>query len=127
MKSRNTTDIIWAHRRIIAKTQIQEITIYVSAIDMLSVFDTIQRDLLIDIAKEILNEDEIRIQRVLLAETTLEVKVQNAETTAFKSNIGSPQGNGISGLLLTIYFNDALQQLREEIGKEPIEVRDINA
>ena len=127
MKSRNTTDIIWAHRRIIAKTQIQEITIYVTGIDMLSVFDTIQRDLLIDIAKEILNEDEIRIQRVLLAETTLEVKVENAETTAFKSNIGSPQGNGISGLLLTIYFNDALQQLRKEIGKEPIEVRDINA
>ena len=36
-------------------------------------FDTIQRDRLIDIENEILNEDEIRILRVLLAETTLDV------------------------------------------------------
>ena len=28
---------------------------------------------------------------------------------------------------MTIYFNHALQQLREEIGKEPIDVKDINA
>ena len=43
---------------------------------MSSAFETIQRDHLIDIAKkEILNENEIRILRVLLAETAFEVKV----------------------------------------------------
>ena len=37
-KGRTTTDI-WAHRGIIAKKQIQDITIYVTSIDMASVFD----------------------------------------------------------------------------------------
>ena len=53
-------------------------------------FDTIQIDQLIDIVKEILNEDEIGTLKVILAETTLEVKVENAQTTTFESNIGSP-------------------------------------
>ena len=123
-KGRNTTDIIWAHRRIIAKSKIQDITIYVTGIDMSSAFDTIQRGQLIDIAKEILNKDEIRILRVVLAETTLKVKVENA--TPFESNIGWPQGESINGPLVTIYFNRTLQQIREETGKEPIDVRDIN-
>ena len=70
-------------------------------------FDTIQGDQLIYISKE--------------------VKVENAQTTPFESNIGSPQGDSIIGPLLTIYFNNALQQLREEMGKKPIDVGDINA
>ena len=74
-----------------------------------------------------MNKDEISILRVLLDETTLEVKVENAQTTTFESNIGLPQGDSISGPLLTIYFNHTLQQLREETGKELIDVRDINA
>ena len=125
-KGRNTTDIIWAHRRIIAKAQIQDITIYITGTDMSSAFDTIQRGQLIDIAKEILNKDEIRILRVVLAETTLKVKVENAKATPFESNIGWPQGESINGPLVTIYFNRALQEIREEAGKEPIDVRDIN-
>ena len=93
---------------------------------MSSAFDTIQRGQLIDIAKEILNKDEIRILRVVLAETILEVKVENAKATPFESNIGWPQGESINWPLVTTYFNRALQQIREETGKEPINVRDIN-
>ena len=126
-KSRNTTDIIWVHRWIIAKTQIQDVTIYITSIDMSSAFDTTQRDQLIDIVKEILNEDEIRILRVILAETCLKLKVENAQTTTFEFNNGLPQEGSISGPLFTIYFNHALQLQGEEIGKEPIDVRDISA
>ena len=57
---------------------------------MSSAFDTVQRDQLIDIAKEILNEDEIRILTILLAEASLEVKLGNNQTTTFESNIRSP-------------------------------------
>ena len=74
-----------------------------------------------------MNENEIRILRVLLAETILEVKVENAQSTLFESNIGSPQRDSISGPLFTIYFNHDLQQLREEIRKGRIDVREINA
>ena len=57
---------------------------------MSSAFDTVQRDQLIDIAKEILNEDEIRILTILLAEASLEVKLGNNQTTTFESNIRLP-------------------------------------
>ena len=94
---------------------------------MSSAFDTIHRNNVIEIAEEILDEDEIRILRILLAETKLlEVKVENAQATTFTSNIGSPQGDSISGPLFTIYFNKALQQLNDTMQREPIDVRDIN-
>ena len=64
---------------------------------------------------------------MLLAKTILEVKVENAQSTLFESNIGSPQGDSLNGPLFIIYFNHALQQLREEIRKGRIVVRDINA
>ena len=38
-KGRTTTDIIWAHRWVIAKKQIQDIAIYITGINMASVFD----------------------------------------------------------------------------------------
>ena len=37
-----------------------------------------------------MDEDDMRILSTLLAETTLEVKVENAQATTFESNIGSP-------------------------------------
>ena len=93
---------------------------------MSSALDTIHRDKVIEIAEEILDEDEIRILRILIAETTLEDKVENAQATTFTSNIGSPQGDSISGPLFTIYFNKALQQLNDTMQRESIDVRDIN-
>ncbi len=68
----------------------QVITIYISGIDMSSAFDTIYRDDLIKIAKEVLEEDEVQILSTLLAETTLEVRIDKAKATPFESNIGSP-------------------------------------
>ena len=67
----------------------QDMKIYVTGIKMLSALNTVQRDQLSDRAKEISNEDKIRILRMLLDETTLEVKVENAQATTFESNIDS--------------------------------------
>ena len=126
-KSRGTTDIVWAYRWITAKTQEQDISIYITGIDMSSAFDTIYRDKIIEIAKDILDEDEIKILTVLLSDTTLEVKIEGAHTNAFTSNIGSPQGESISGPLFTIYLDNALHQLERAIQQEEIlDVRDIN-
>ena len=77
------------------------------------------------IAEEFLDEDDLQILSTLLAETTLEVKVQTAQATTFESNIGSPQGDSISGTLFTLHFNRALQQIKNEMQKEPIDCRDV--
>ena len=101
-KGRSTSDVVWAYRWILAKVQEFRIKIYIIGIDMSSAFDTIYRDKLINIVENVLDEDEVRIIRKLLSNTTLEVRIKGAATTKFTSNIGSPQGGSISGPLLFI-------------------------
>ena len=115
-KSRSTTDVTWAHRWMAAKTHVQYIAIFITGIDMSSAFDTIYRDEL-KIVEEFLDEDDLQIVSTLLAETILEVKVENAQGTTFESNIGSRQGDSVSGPLFTLYFNRALQQIKDECRK----------
>ena len=94
---------------------------------MSSTFDTIYRDELFKIVEKFLDEDNLRILSTLLAETTLEVIVENAQATTFESNIVSPQGDSISGPLFKLYFNRALQQIKDEMQKEPNHCRNINS
>ena len=63
-----------------------------------------------------MSEDNSRILRILLSNTTIEIKIKGAETTAFKSNIGGPQGDSYSGPQFTTYFEHSLKQVREETG-----------
>ena len=74
-----------------AKTQVHDIAIFITRIDMSRAFDTIYRDELFKIVEEFLDEDGLRILSTLLAETTLEVKVENAQASTFEANIESPQ------------------------------------
>ena len=111
---RCTTDIVWAYRWLIAKVQEYDITIYVTGIDMSSAFDTIDRSKLLDIASRILDEDGVRMLRILLSDTTIEVRVKGAQTKPFVSNIGGPQGDSYSGPQFTTYFEEALKEVRTE-------------
>ena len=61
-----------------AKTQVQDIAIFITGIDMSSALDTIYRDELFKIVEAFLDEDDLWILSMLLAETTLEVKVENS-------------------------------------------------
>ena len=83
---------------------------------MSSAFDTINRRKLMGIAERILDEDSQRMLRVLLSETTVEIKIKGAETSSFVSNIGSPQGDSYSGPQFTVYFEEALRDVRREVG-----------
>ena len=78
---------------------------------MTSAFDTIRRDDLINILETIIGEDA----RLLLSNTTLDVKMNGLKTKNFQSNIGSLQGDGISGILFNIYFEATLRRTRKEI------------
>ena len=82
---------------------------------MSSAFDTIKRDKLIEIVSTFLDEDETRMVRFLLTNATLEIKMNNLETQPFESNIGSPQGDGLSGTLFNIYFEHVLRKLRSQL------------
>ena len=68
-----------------------------------------------EIISTFLDEDETRMIRFLLTNTTLEIKMNNLETQPFESNIGSPQGDGLSGTLFNIYFEHVLRKLRSKL------------
>ena len=92
-----------------------KISFFISGIDVSSAFDTIYRDKMFKKVEEFLDEDDLPIINMLLAETTLEVKVEDVQAITFESNIGSPQGDSISGPLFTLYFTRSLQQIKDEM------------
>ena len=53
-------------------------------------FDTIKRTKLIEILESFLREDEIRIIRILLSNTTLDIKSSSNISNPFDENVGSP-------------------------------------
>ena len=101
--NRSTTDIVWSYRWILAKVQIYDIEVFSTGIDMSAAFDTIDRVQLIKILGNFADSDEMRMVRLLLSETSLEVKLSGHKTKPpqFASNVGSPQGDGLSGPLFT--------------------------
>ena len=103
-----------------AKIQVEDIATFITQIDMSSAFDTIYRNELFNIVEEFLDENDLQIVSTLLAETTLEVKTENAKATTFQSNIASSQGDSISGPLITLYFKDEMQE-------KLMDCRDINS
>ena len=113
--NRSTADIVWSHRWIAAKIQCENLKAYITGLDMTSAFGNIRRDDLINILETIIGEDEVRFARLLLSNTTLDVKMNGVKTENFQSNIGSPQGDGISGILFNIYLEDTLRRTRKEI------------
>ena len=118
--NRSTSDIVWAHRWIAAKAQKVQTKIFITGLDMSAAFDTIKRNELLDILSSILGPDEMKMMRLLLSNTTLDIKMRGVKTEKFESNIGSPQGDGISGVVFNIYLEDSLQELRVTVDANDI-------
>ena len=103
-QGRSCCDIIWAHRWLIAKIHRFKIIIHILGLDMSRAFDTIDRAKLLEILNSVadIHDDDIRLIRVLLADTVIHVHFNGISTKPFTSNIGSPQGDGLSPVLFPI-------------------------
>ena len=114
---RNTTDIVWSHKWDIAKAlTYRDEEYYIFGIDLSQAFDTVDRPLLINVFEKILNNDEIMMIRKLLTNTCLKVRWNGKSTqTPFKTNIGIPQGDGLSPILFTIYLEAALRTFKFKV------------
>ena len=122
-KGRSTTDMIWAHRFVIAKVQkYQELEVYITGMDMSSAFDTIHRHKLLEELEKFQEEDEIRMIRLLISNTTITVRTNEVMSEPFASNFGSPQGDGLSGTLFNITFESALRKIRSKINIQQPEI-----
>jgi hypothetical protein len=94
----------------------------ITGLDMSSAFDTVDREELLKVLEDIVNEDELRMCRLLLSNTTMKLRFGEHQEETFKTNKGSPQGDAISGVFFNISFENALRNLREEINRYKITI-----
>ena len=111
---RSTADIVWTHRWLTARVEKYKEEYTILGIDMSSAFDTINRTKLLAVIKTFLNEDEVKLIRFLLSETSLTIHSGQLSET-IPTVIGTPQGDSLSPVLFVIYLEAALRELRPKI------------
>ena len=126
-KGRSTTDVIWTHRFTMATSYATKQEIYVTSLDMSSVFDTISRSQLINSCEKFLEQDDVTLIKYLLTNTKMIIKIDNRFGNCFSTSIGSPQGDSLSPILFSIYLKEALKNLPFHLsGKELIYADDVD-
>lgn len=81
-------------------------------------FDTLERQLLLNGMREIIDEDSLR-RHVLLDKTTLQAKIERTLSEPFDTNLGAPPGDTISPVLFIVYLELSMQQLRATFLRPP--------
>lgn len=112
-RRRCSAEIAWTYGWLKAIAGRYKRVFHIIGIDMSAAFDSILRKELLYTLKIILNEDEYRMIRVLLTNTTLKVRVGREVGRPFGTTIGTPQGDGLSPILFVIYLETAMKSIRE--------------
>jgi hypothetical protein len=113
-RNRSTTDVIWSYRWLIAYAQKYQESFAIMGIDLSKAFDCINRRKLMEVIVELVPEDCSRMINYLLSETTLRTRVKTSLGNTFRTNIGTPQGDGLSPLLFIVYLEAAILAFRNQ-------------
>ena len=82
--------MLFGYRWLAAKTQRFQKSFRVLGIDMSRAFDNIRRDKLLTVLEIFVNESELRIIRMLLADTTLKPRLKRGKGPTFCNNHSRP-------------------------------------
>lgn len=117
---RSCGDLVWAERMLISVVTRKHFEYHKMGIDMSRAFDTIKRQTILDLlAKAGCTDDDLRLVRLLLANTMLKVRVEGELSAVFESLLGSFQGDSLSGKLFTLVLAGALIELRQRLAESP--------
>ena len=87
---------------------------------MSKAFNNVLREKLINIFRSKgIPEWDLSLIRLLLTDKTLKVKSGKHQGDTFSTSKGVPQGHGLSPKLFTVYLNEALKELENEIQTNP--------
>ena len=92
-----TVDVAWTHRWLAAKCSVtQGLKDHVTGINMFAAFGTINRNKLLYILSDIVNEDELRIIWFLLSNTVINMNIYGAiREHSITANTGTSEGDTI--------------------------------
>lgn len=117
---RSCADIVWSQRMLISVVLRKQFEFHKMGIDMSSAFDTIKRSTILRLLEDAgCSEDDIRLVRLLLAGTTIKVRVNDETSAEFVSTNGSFQGDSLSGALFTLTLAGGLNQVRAVVPERP--------
>ena len=97
----STADIVFGYRCMAAKSHKYQEAMEILGIDMRA-FDTIRRDRLMQILETFLDDSELRMIPLLLADTTLEPRLVKGSCATLNTTIVTPQGDSLSPVLFIV-------------------------
>ena len=109
--NRSTADICFTHKAMVEITQQYKTKFYSVHLDLTKAFDTINRKILVQIFKDILPEDELRLNTWLLSNIELRISNKNKTTNYFTTNMGTPQGDISSPVYFNLYLAKAIYEI----------------
>ena len=92
--------------------------IEIMLLDMSKAFDSVNRTILMEDLKSIVDEDELHILKILIEDVKIRVRNGNETGDEFKTNKGIPQGDCLSPVLFTLYLAKALEKQKADKIKE---------
>ena len=106
LPGRSTTEAVWTLQWIRATVERYEERFYILGLDLSKAFDCLDREELLRIFRDEVgaDEDEMRILRVLLADTSLRARIGKETGASFFTTIGTPQGDALSPCLFLVYL-----------------------
>ena len=107
-KNRSTTEEHVFATKLILKRRISSTDETAHLLDMSQAFDSIQRNTLIEDLKNVLNQDELHLIRILL-DVKIAVKCGNCKSRLFSTDRGAPQGDCASASEFTFYLAKSLE------------------
>ena len=118
--SRSCADIVWSQRMLISVVLRKHHEFHKMGIDMSSAFDTIKRSTILRLLEEAgCSEDDIRLVRLLMANTKIRVRVNGTLSAEFTSTDGAFQGDSLSGTLFNLSLAGALYHVRAVATERP--------
>ena len=117
---RSCADIVWSQRMLISVVLRKHHEFHKMGIDMSSAFDTIKRSTILKLLEDAgCSEDDIRLVRLLMANTKIRVRVNSTLSAEFVSTNGAFQGDSLSGTLFTLSLAGSLYHVRSVVVERP--------
>jgi len=109
---RSTTEAVWTLQWIRATVERYQERLWLLGLDLSKAFDCLDREELLRIFKVEVGatDDQMRILRVLLANTSLSVRIGKDNGVRFATTIGTPQGDALSPLLFLVYLESIMRE-----------------